>query len=396
MICLPWRTMTRRAGTPCPKWEKEWQSNFAEFNDKLIAHPILRRVERELISAIQVPAGASIILVYGPSGVGKSTVVKKTLGHLAAKEAEEMGRNPGSMPYVWVETAAPTSGNFNWRDDYRRCLEALREPLIDRKRIYSRTPSPSGRVVMPARGPHATEDELRSALEKVAQNRGVKVIARDEAQHATAASFGWRRLEYVDVLKSLSSLTKALTLLVGTYDLMDLVDLSPQLFRRTRPIHFHRYRWEEPQERREFAQVLRYCQEHPLFREANPLLANCRYFYTNSLGCVGILKCWLMRAAWAAHEDGEKYPSEPHFEKTRHSVHGLVQMAREIAWAEKAHIELVREREELEHLLDGAPPQVPPSQPTPQSPAPRHAAKAGRVGRRSPKRDPAHTALHGK
>ena len=388
--------MTRRAVTPHTRADKEWESDFAEFSKRLVAHPILLRVEQELINAIEVPAGASIVLVYGPSGVGKSTVVERTLEHLIAKEAEEMEKNPGYIPYARVEAAAPTSGIFNWREHYARILEAILEALIEQKRSYERIPASNGCLDMHPSSRRPSESDLRCALEKAARNRGVKAIVHDEAQHATAASYGWRRQEYVDVLKSLSSLTGALTVLVGTYDLMSLVDVSPQLFRRTRPIHFHRYRWVEPQERREFAQILRYCQEHPLFRGGQPLLDNCKYFYTNSVGCVGILKCWLMRASQAAHKDGERYPSELHFERTRQPVRGLVQMARDIDWAEKTHVELDREREELGSLLEGISPPPLESRQTDQSSAPRHTDKARKVGRRSPKRDPAHTVLHGK
>src|SRR5207244_7664084 len=103
------------------------------FRAYTIAHPRLKAVSDALWRAIQEPAGRALILVIGPTGVGKTTLrlrIEQELRQrfLAAGEPE-----PGRIPVVGFEAAAPDSGNFNWKDYYRRALGALEEPLIDYK-----------------------------------------------------------------------------------------------------------------------------------------------------------------------------------------------------------------------------------------------------------------------
>jgi replication-associated recombination protein RarA len=44
------------------------------FRDKVVAHPHLKEIHRQLWQTIQQPGGASLILVFGPTGVGKTTL----------------------------------------------------------------------------------------------------------------------------------------------------------------------------------------------------------------------------------------------------------------------------------------------------------------------------------
>lgn len=49
------------------------QSQLNQFKEYAISHPQLAQVDMLLMGAIREPAGFAHVLVYGPSGVGKTT-----------------------------------------------------------------------------------------------------------------------------------------------------------------------------------------------------------------------------------------------------------------------------------------------------------------------------------
>ena len=106
---------------------------LAYFRSYTIAHPQLKAVSEALRRAIQEPGGASLIFVVGPTGVGKTTLRLRIEQELKQRFLAVSGPEPGRIPVVGFEAAAPDSGNFNWKDYYRRALRALEEPLIDYK-----------------------------------------------------------------------------------------------------------------------------------------------------------------------------------------------------------------------------------------------------------------------
>ena len=58
------------------------------FEDKIIAHPRLKESYDELIQTIYHPAGASLIFVFGPTGVGKTTLRHRVEKHLIARSRQ--------------------------------------------------------------------------------------------------------------------------------------------------------------------------------------------------------------------------------------------------------------------------------------------------------------------
>ena len=53
------------------------QSKLNHFKEYAISHPQLAQVDMLLMSAIREPAGFAHVLVYGPSGVGKTTMIRQ-------------------------------------------------------------------------------------------------------------------------------------------------------------------------------------------------------------------------------------------------------------------------------------------------------------------------------
>jgi hypothetical protein len=227
--------------------------------------------------------------------------------------------------------------------------------------------------------------ELRSALEKCLHHRRPQAFLVDEAQHLKKVSSGRRVLDQMDALKSLANMSHTLHVLIGTYDLLGLLDLSGQLSRRSVDIHFARYRANDPADVVDFQRVLRTFQCHLPLPEPPDLVARWEYFYEGSAGCVGVLKQWLYRALDLALETGATTLSEKCLKARAEPERHLLRLAREIQEGEDLLREHSDQRAELRTLLGMA---LPPQGGSPQTPPVHKASRRnGRVGQRKPKRD---------
>jgi hypothetical protein len=106
--------------------------------------------------------------------------------------------------------------------------------------------------------------------------------------------------EQLEWLKSLSNRTNVLYMLAGPYALFGFRNTSGQLARRGRDIHFARYHVVDKEERTAFVATLKYLLERvPLDVDLDTLLSRWRWFAQGCVGCIGVLKDWLVDAVAA-------------------------------------------------------------------------------------------------
>lgn len=155
------------------------------------------------------------------------------------------------------------------------------------------------------RPPEGTKDALRQSFETTAKRRRPVAIFIDEAQHLGKVS-GTQLQNQLDCIKSLADDTGTIIVLIGTYELLPLRNLSAQLIGRSLDIHFPRYR-NTKKELSQFKNVLRTFQDAlPFAEETNVLLNHWEFCYEQSIGCVGNLRLMLVRAVHAALWSNEK------------------------------------------------------------------------------------------
>lgn len=359
------------------------EERVAYFENKIIAHPKLSDMYQEILETINHPVDVSLLMIYGPTGVGKTTLRQRLQRELLAAAQAEPERKPGHIPVAGLEVALPEN-HFNWPDYYRRALQVLNEPLIGDKIEYGQRGieyNAAGELIFVYT---VSVTNLRQALEQALKHRQPKAFFVDEAQHFNKVAGGRRLLDQMDTLKSLTSLTKTLHVLLGTYDLLDLTDLSAQLSRRTVDFHFSRYQADVPEEMLAFQNVILTFQRHlPLPQEPN-LVQHRDYLYEKSVGCVGILKNLLLKSLKATLKgDGETITLET-LEQCAIPTAKLLQFARRIKEGEADLAEKETQLAELRAMLGLA---LTPSSSKPQNSNGSARKAKTRVGQRNPVRD---------
>ncbi|MCG7313421.1 AAA family ATPase [Priestia flexa] len=274
------------------------------FESCVVEHTAMEKVKEQLISYIENPAGASILLVLGPSGVGKTTLVEAVMSYFITKLKSELEQNGGRVPIARVELVGSDSGLFNWKDYYYRSLEELKEPLIDKKVNLLIKSEAKPKTVIPYHSRN-TAPELRRSLENALKYREPVALLIDEAQHLLKVANAKRLQDQLDSIKSLANMSKVPHVLVGTYELKDFISLSGQLSRRTMNVHFPRYRINNEEEYHTFLSVIHALQQNIPLTEKTNLLEHSEFIYERTLGCIGILKDWLTRCLGEAIDNNK-------------------------------------------------------------------------------------------
>lgn len=374
---------------------EEIADRIQRFRLLTVAHPMLSTVKDLLVAAINEAPSGTIVMVVGPTGVGKTTLRLKIQQVLSEQGEPFMKSDPGRLPFVAVEAAAPDNGTFNWRDHYRRTLVELSEPMLDYKLkpkwIHFAHDSQGKQLVRP----DASTAQLRQALESAVQHRRPAAILIDEAQHLTRMASGRRLADQLEVIKSLANCTRTVHVLLGTYDLLAFRHLNGQLSRRSLDIDFPRYSAVNQDDIRAFKSTVLTFQRHLPLEDQPDLLPRWEWLYERSVGCIGILKEWLDRALIAALGEGCKTLTDCHLERTALSAARCQKIAMEAQEGERQLLLADQARPCLRELLGLRGNSA-------ETAAHRTPHLRKRVGQRNAKRDPigqpaalSRTACHG-
>lgn len=369
----------------------------AEFKSCTVMHSRFNQVLRSVRSALAHPGDDAIILIVGPTGVGKSRLLDRLKFDLTEAAQDEMLVDPGFIPVLLVEARKPDSkGPFNWREYYNRILFQAQEVLIDKKLEPDRAKDLRTNEKYMGLQYVSKPTDLRFAVEQCLRYRRVKTLLTDEAQSLTVISTGRKLVDQMDNIKSLSNLTSVTHTLAATYEGLALIQLSDQLCRRITVIEFPRYlpTTMDDIDVHAFQDTLLTFQQILPLQEPPDLLTHWEYLFVNSLGCVGTLKGWLEQALGRAIESGSRTLTLEQLEQTVKPPQSILKMYEAIETGERRMQELYAvSQDKLRALLglsDRSKSPPPPGSETEgnsDSTEP-EGRKRLRPGQRAPSRDP--------
>ncbi|MFL5654214.1 MAG: ATP-binding protein, partial [Ktedonobacteraceae bacterium] len=346
-----------------PEEKKAW------FKEVTITHRLLEQTDRVVMRAIREHGGFAYVLVYGPSGAGKTTMIRQVSQRLNGSISSSGTWNAvhsvrGSftaVPLLVLETRPPDGAAFDRADYYRNALVKLGEPFYEHRRLIDIHTEYAGERRTQGRGKAAhfnESSELRNAMEEAMQRHGVRAVILDEAQHLMTignGASGSSLLDQLEWIKSMTNVTDIVHILVGTYDLLSFTRLNGQASRRGLPIHFPRYQLQREEDCTEFqAALLALLKKVPLHTDAETLVVkHWLYFYERCIGCVGVLKDWLLRAVSATLDEGDDTLTLERVQEHALSISQCEQMALDAVEGEQKLNYTEGRREHLWRLLEG-------------------------------------------
>ena len=251
--------------------EPEDQARLDAFKAYAVNHPLLDEVDSQLTQAILEPAGFTHVLVYGPSGVGKTKMLERVTSRLRTFYTQQQAQEPSSPrwrtgrttalalahPLLVLQPEPPNGQTFSRADYYHDALTALGETHYRQWSLVDLNVDQTWETKTKSRDTRRTpqfndQPALRHALQEALISHAVRAVIVDEGQHLMKVPSGAKLLDQLDWLKSMTNTTGVLHVLVGIYDLLDFRTLNGQAARRGYDIHFPLYQVQHEADRKAF------------------------------------------------------------------------------------------------------------------------------------------------
>jgi hypothetical protein len=121
-------------------------SRLDYFKAYTVAHPALKKADQAVWNALREPAGAALVFVVGPTGVGKTTLLTQIEKRLIELASSQGNPQPSSLPTLRLDAVSPALTQFKWGGNYSGALEWLigegkedgREPWHEKRRRWSK------------------------------------------------------------------------------------------------------------------------------------------------------------------------------------------------------------------------------------------------------------------
>ena len=322
------------------------------FSRAVVGHSRMTSVIDQFMDDCLGENSYNIVVCLGPSGIGKTRTLKLLVRGITKTYAKAMNDDPGIIPVIGIEIPEAGTRQFAYSTLFSDLLDQVSSPCPGKK-VETVTEGGSRRI-KPLNHGTSTILAQQMALRNELIVRKTRVVILDEASHLLGHLGGRDLTNLANALKSLGNIAGTTLVLVGAYDLIDVLELSGQLARRTGVIHFEPYRMGDSkkgqEDMAEFKNVLLTLQTMLPTKTQPDLLGLAEGLQRTCLGCVGILKQVLQGALSKALASGGEWRLE-HIQESILSTATLRNLRNEITQGQEDLAEYLS-RPSL--LLDGA------------------------------------------
>lgn len=281
------------------------QKARAELDRSLVKHARFAEALKRIESEILFPSDIRLLWVVGTTGVGKTRLMRTVEKLVNCIVADKLVDDPGCIPCVSMNVPCPGLGSrFSWTEHYSRYLDKLEVPLV---------PGSGSLPPLPKTDPHRG---LEHAVVNALRHRRPKVVLMDETNHFASVTSPKVLFDQTNRIKSFVDQTDVLHICFGTYEVANMARVSGQLARRSDIIHFSRYRPEVEMDKANFKQVVRGFQKCLPIAHHLDLTNHSEFLHERSIGCVGVLKNWLIKALGCANGNGRSEINMKDIEET--------------------------------------------------------------------------------
>lgn len=277
----------------------------------VLNHSRLDELASELGAAIAYPTDRNLILVVGPTGVGKSALLR----HVNRKCNVGVGGANGSPALggsIYVELAAPKRGRYDFGDLHMKSLEALGTVMPEKSRplvLREAGTRSLQTLLLERRSPELTTRGIDLRFKKEVSGHQLRAVICDEARSIfkiSSTANEDRRMQLLreqgDVLKDLANELRTSFVLGGAYDFFDVALTNGQTARRSRVVHFAPY--DLDREADEYmAGAMGLLSQLPIELMLDPTEAVVETA-PQSLGCIGTTSAIFAEAMKTAHSKG--------------------------------------------------------------------------------------------
>ena len=325
------------------------RSLLEAYRRVVLTHPLLDRALSQVERGIAPGMPPQIVLLLGPTGVGKTTLV----------QALDRCTGPPASRLVRM-TCVPVAGRRGYdfgRMHWRLIAQAADDPFSDDHFSPDAAASRLRSGHTRRDGP-ATTDEFHLGVLAMLRARGARAVVLDEAQHMTRVPSARSQADQLDVIKDCVDRTGIPHVLVGTYELSVMVAPGDQLGRRSLVVHFPPYRPSESSDRQAFQRIFgQLVSELPLpapHLSWEELRGHLFDVYVGCAGCIGILKDWLCGALQFVLETGEEVVDWNVMDECRLSNEALFAVAQQIRAYRESSIPALADVERALAAVPGA------------------------------------------
>ena len=301
------------------------------FEGLVIDHSRWVEAQASMMGLIQNACGISVVLLFGPTGSGK-TVLEQAVRRQHSEPCGSLtGNDQSAVPSCYVQWYAPIAA-LSLRELNTQTLVALNEPHLDNEATG---------VGFPYHGLDGAD--IRRSLRMALKKRKTRLLIYDGAERFTKMAGLSGGQSHLDYFKSIASLSGTFFLLAGMYELLKLLPRRGQCVRGILPVHLARYRADDPNDWSTFREMILAFQRALPIRKSPALIDQAEFLYRGSLGCVGLLTYWLNSAMALTMKSSSKRMTVEHLKATVLPKHALDRVEQDIREGEG----LVANHEEL-------------------------------------------------